>query len=192
MACGQTFTDLPLPRFRMSSYLVISALGKDRPGIVNELSQSILNHGCNIVDSRMTVLGGEFAILVLISGNWNAVAKVETALPAIGKSLGLTVISKRTEPRASRRDVLPYTVEVVSMDHPGIVSSIADFFSSRGINIEDLSTGSYSAAHTGTPMFSLNMTISVPADQHIGQLREQFTDFCDELNLDAVMEPLKA
>ena len=51
-----------------NNYLVISALGKDHPGIVNTLTKTILNHGCNIVDSRMTVLGGEFAIIMLISG----------------------------------------------------------------------------------------------------------------------------
>ncbi|MGD8514343.1 MAG: glycine cleavage system protein R, partial [Granulosicoccaceae bacterium] len=69
---------------------------------------------------------------------------------------------------------------------------VAEFFSSRNINIEDLSTGSYAAAHTGTPMFSMNMTISIPAEQSIAELREQFMQFCDELNLDAVMEPVKA
>ena len=175
----------------MSSFLVISALGNDKAGLVNELSAAILNTGCNIVDSRMSVLGGEFAIILLISGPWNAVAKMEDMLPVLGQTLGLTTISRRTEKRSTLANMLPYVVEVVSMDHPGIVYQIAEFFSSRGINIEELSTGSYSAAHTGTPMFSLNMTISVPADLHIGQLREQFTEFCDESNLDAVMEPLK-
>lgn len=176
----------------MSSYLVISALGRDRPGIVNELSEAILNSGCNIVDSRMTVLGGEFAIILMVSGNWNAIAKMETSLPQLGEKLDLTVITKRTERRGAQANLLPYMVEVVAMDHPGIVYHVAEFFSSRNINIEDLRTDSYAAAHTGTPMFSLNMTISIPADIHLAQLREQFTEFCDELNLDAVMEPIKA
>ena len=47
----------------MDNYIAISAVGQDRPGIVNELSRAILEYGCNIVDSRMTVLGGEFAII---------------------------------------------------------------------------------------------------------------------------------
>ena len=82
-------------------------------------------------------------------------------------------------------------VDVVSMDHPGIVHEIAEFFSGRRINIEDMSTWTYAAAHTGTPMFSLSMTISVPADQHVGRLRQEFTEFCDELNLDATLEPAR-
>ena len=175
----------------MNNYLVISAIGADRPGIVNTLSSNILEHNCNIVDSRMTVLGGEFAIIIMVSGSWDKVAKLEGALPSLEAKLGLTIISKRTEQRSSQDKMLPYLVEVISMDHEGIVYNIAEFFSSRNINVEDLSTGSYSAAHTGTQMFNMNMIISIPADIQLGELREQFTEFCDALNLDAVMEPVK-
>ena len=52
-------------------------------------------------------------------------------------------------------------------------------------------TSNYAAAHTGTKMFSVNMTISIPSSLHLGDLREQFTEFCDSLNLDAFMEPAK-
>lgn len=175
----------------MKNYLVISALGKDRPGIVHDLSAFIYEHGCNVVDSRMTVLGGEFAIMQMISGNWNKIAKIEDSLPEVARQLELTIISKRTEPRNTRNNLMPYSVEVISIDHPGIVNSISDFFSSREINIEELNTGSYSAAHTGTTMFTVNLVVSVPSKVLVGELREQFMDFCDSLNLDAVIEPIK-
>ncbi len=71
------------------------------------------------------------------------------------------------------------------MDHPGIVHNLASFFSSRQINIVDLETDSYPAAHTGTPMFSMLMTIGVPAEMSIKKLRAEFLDTCDELNMDA-------
>ena len=69
---------------------------------------------------------------------------------------------------------------------------VAEFFSSRGINIHDMQTTCHPAAHTGTPMFSLSMTIEVPGKTHITSLREQFIEFADRMNLDAIMEPLKA
>jgi len=175
----------------MDNYLVISAIGEDQPGIVNALSEKVLESGCNIVDSRMTVLGGEFAILMMASGSWNTIAKLETTLPALEKQHKLTIIAKQTELRDQSSNKVPYMIEVVSMDHPGIVNNVAEFFSSRNINIEDLSTGSYAAAHTGTAMFTMHMVISIPADSHLGNLREQFTEFCDNLNLDAIMEPVK-
>ncbi len=173
-------------------YLVISALGHDRTGIVNELSKLILDNSGNIEDSRMTVLGGEFASMTLVSGTWNAIAKIENLLPGLEKKLGLTVVAKHTEPRKSEKNLVPYLVDVVSIDHPGIVHEVADFFAAQGINIEDLSTSTYAAAHTGTPMFAMNVTIAIPGDVHIGQLRHAFQNFCDDLNLDATIEPVRA
>ena len=172
-----------------NTYYVISALGKDRPGIVNELSNVILNCGCNIEDSRMSVLGGEFALILMASGSWDAVAKLEQQVPGLEQKLGLTIIARRTESRAGGQGLVPYEVDVVSMDHPGIVHDVADFFSSRDINIEELHTGSYAAAHTGTPMFSLKMTVAIPSDMSLAVLRDEFADFCDDLNLDAALEP---
>ena len=173
------------------NHLVISALGKDRPGIINDLSKAIFDLGLNITDSRMTVLGGEFAILLLVDGQWNQLARLEDEVPDLEQQLGLTIVTRRTEPRKASADLLPYAVEVVSLDHPGIVHHLARFFSERGINVEDMSTTSYAAAHTGTPMFAVNMHVGIPSDIHIAALREEFMGFCDGMNLDAVLEPLK-
>jgi glycine cleavage system transcriptional repressor len=175
----------------MQNYLVISALGHDRPGIVDDLSKTVLDSGCNIMDSRMTVLGGEFAVIMLLSGSWDAIAKIENQLPRLEQKLSLTLTSKRTEARPPKPSMLTYMVEVVAMDHPGIVHDIASFFNNRQINIEDMFTSSYPAPHTGTPMFSMNMTISIPGELSIANLRGEFMDMCDALNLDAIIGPIK-
>nr|VFJ59488.1 MAG: glycine cleavage system transcriptional repressor [Candidatus Kentron sp. FM]VFJ60176.1 MAG: glycine cleavage system transcriptional repressor [Candidatus Kentron sp. FM]VFK24028.1 MAG: glycine cleavage system transcriptional repressor [Candidatus Kentron sp. FM] len=175
----------------MQTHLVLSAVGEDRPGIIAHLSQMILDCGGNIKDSRMATLGREFAIIMLLSGNWNAIAKIENALPRIADKLQLTIHNKRTESREDIRDAMPYGVEVIAMDHPGIVRDVADFFFQRKINIEDLYTSTYTAPHTGTPMFSLHMTVGIPADMSIAALRGEFMDFCDDLNLDSMLAPVK-
>jgi glycine cleavage system transcriptional repressor len=173
------------------NYVVICALGQDRPGIINDLSQVIANTDCNVVDTRMTVLGSEFSLLMLVSGPWNAIAKLEDQIPALEKRLDLSVLLRRTEPRKPAGNLLPYDVEVLSLDQPGIVSRLTGFFAARGINIEDMVTSSYAAAHTGTPMFSVHMSIGIPADVHIARLRQDFLEFCDEVNLDGMMEPIR-
>ena len=172
----------------MNKNLVITALGNDKPGIVNELSKAILDHGGNITESRMMVLGGEFAIMLLITGNQENIDKVNAAIESIGKSLELTLIAKETQPQEKPIKRLPYQVTVVSMDHPGIVHNISDFLLSHNLNIEEIETTTYPAAHTGTPMFSLEMTISIPADSSVRSLRDEFITFCDDLNLDANLE----
>lgn len=175
----------------MSKQLVIAALGEDRPGLVDQISGWILESGCNIADSRMMVLGGEFSVLLLVSGNWNNLAKLEDQLGQVQEKLGMVLTIKRTETRAPGGEFLPYAVDVVALDHPGIVHNLANFFSRHSINIQDLSTTSYAAAHTGTQMFAVHMTLDVPAATHIASLREEFLDVCDQLNLDAVIEPVK-
>ena len=175
----------------LSEYLVISAVGEDRPGIVDKLSKAIFSAGCSIFDSRMTVLGGDFAIILLVSGGTNDITQLERTLPGMQDTLALTISVKRTSTRTSRSDTVAYSVRAVSIDHPGIVYKLAGFFSARNINIEDLTTSRYAAAHTGTPMFSIEMVINIPADVRISGLREDLTEFCDDLNIDVNIAPEK-
>jgi glycine cleavage system transcriptional repressor len=128
---------------------------------------------------------------VLVSGNWHALARLETELKKLTDAGTLSVQLRRTEQRAARSDMLPYSVDVVCLDQTGIVSNLSGFFSSRGIDISELSTRSYAAAHTGAPMFSVQMIVNVPSRIHLSALREEFMDFCDNLNLDAILEPVK-
>ena len=172
----------------MNNNLVISALGNDKPGIVNELTKTILNQGGNILESRMSVLGGEFAMMLLVSGSEDCINNVLSKLEETGEQLNLTLLAKETQATEKNINHIPYTVKVVSMDHPGIVHHISDFFAGKNINIEDIETNTYPAAHTGTSMFSLNMTMSIPADSSVKNLRDEFLVFCDDLNLDASLE----
>ena len=169
------------------SELVITAMGEDRPGLVDKLSNILASHELNIEDSRMSVLGGEFAILMLVSGEIDSIDTFIKEVPELEQSLGMKLLVKATQKKSERLALAPYTVEVVSMDHPGIVRDIARFFSSRKINILGLETSRYAAAHTGTPMFALHMTVEIPTDQPIKKLRDEFISMCDQLNLDARM-----
>ncbi len=175
----------------MQNYLVVSVVGSDRPGIVDELSQLITEYGGNINDSRMTVLGGEFAVIMLLSGTWDAIAKIENGLSRLAKKQELMLSLKRTTERNTQAATMQYGIEVVAMDHPGIVHEVARFFSRSNINIDDMHTSSYAAPHTGAPIFTMNITISVPSDVSIAVLRGEFFEMCDALNLDAIMGPIK-
>ena len=188
----------PPPRYTagleapMKQLIAISAIGSDRTGLVYDLTRVVVDCGGNILESRMTALGNEFAVLMLVGGNWHTLAKLEGELVKLGESSGLTIITRRTEPRPPRADMVSYTVDVVCLDQPGVLHALAGFFSSRGIDIGDITTRSYNAAHTGAPMFSVYMVVHVPTRVHIAALREEFLDLCDHLNLDAILEPLKS
>lgn len=171
--------------------IALSAIGPDRTGMVHELTRIIADAGGNIIESRMTTLGSEFAMLLLIGGNWHAIGKVEREIEKLQGEAEYSLQLRRTDPRAVRTDQMPYSVDIVCLDQAGIVSAVSGFFSARNIDIAECDTHSYAAAHSGAPMFSVRMIVNVPGRIHLGVLREEFMDFCDHLNLDAILEPVK-
>jgi len=175
----------------MKHFLAISILGEDRPGLIEAISGTILECGCDFGECRATVLGGAFTLQMLATGQWNTIAKLENALPLLAEEHALKLTTQRTEQRTDQAERLPYLVEVIALDKPGIVQGFAGFFARLDINIEELVTTNYQAAHTGAQMFTLSMTIGVPASHPIAELRETFLDHCDQQNLDGVIEPVK-
>jgi glycine cleavage system transcriptional repressor len=175
----------------MEQFIVISAIGGDPTGVVQELTRVVLDCGGNIKESRMAALGSDFAMLLLVAGNWHTISRLERELGRFAASNDITMQLKRTEPKSFAKELLPYAVDVVGLDQPGIVHSLAGFFAARKVEIGEVSTRSYAAAHTGAPMFSVQMFVNIPATVHISGLREEFMEFCDQLNVDAIMEPVK-
>lgn len=176
----------------MQQLVVLSVIGTDRAGVVNELTKVVLDCGGNIEESRMTALGSEFAMIVLVSGNWHTLNKLESAIDKLATDRELTASIRKTEKRHGIEDCMPYLVDVVCLDQPGIVFNLANFFAARSIEISEVATRRYAAAHTGAPMFSLQMTVNLPSRLHISQIRDEFLEVCDQLNLDAILEPVKS
>jgi glycine cleavage system transcriptional repressor len=172
-------------------HIVVSAIGADRSGLVHELTRAIADCSGSIAESRMVSLGSEFAMLVLVTGSWHALVRLESELKRLGEDKGLTVHMRRTEARAPRKDMMPYSIDIVSLDQTGIVSGISGFCSGRNIDIAEVGTRCYAAAHTGAPMFAVQMIVNVPAKLNVSQLREDFMEYCDSMNLDAILEPVK-
>ncbi|MDJ0910308.1 MAG: ACT domain-containing protein [Woeseiaceae bacterium] len=176
----------------MSQLIVLSAIGSDRAGIVQDISKVILSCGGNIEESRMTTLGSEFAVLMLVSGNWHTLDRLERGLDKIRDADDLTFAIRPTNERPAREDLMPYMVDVISLDQQGIVFNISNFFASREIEIADVATRRYSAAHTGSPMFAVQMSVNVPNSVNLAHLRDDFADLCDRMNLDGILDPVKA
>jgi glycine cleavage system transcriptional repressor len=175
----------------MQNLIAVAAMGASRAGLIEPIVRGVRECGLTIVESRMSIMGDRFTMMLLLSGTWDAVAKIESSLPRLQHDLDITFMTQRAVTREPAHNLMPYAVEVIAVDQVGIVHQIAQFFARRDINIEDMYSGNYAAAHTGTPMFSLHLTISIPTDISIAGLRSDFMDFCDQLNLDAIMEPVK-
>ena len=175
----------------MKNFFVISVLGSTQPDLMDKIFQAINDSGCNVEDGRMSRLGSEFALFVMLSGAWDAIAKIEDNIPKLEKKLNVSISFRRTEITKASSKSVPYAIEVVSVNRTGLVYDICQFFSSRDIGIEDMYSGSYEASHTGTEMFSLQLTISIPTEISIATMRGEFMEFCDQMNIDSIMEPVK-
>ena len=162
---------------------VIATIAEDRPGLVSELSELVLALDLNIDDSRMTVLGGEFAVLMSVSGDESSLASLREQLEAQVDSGGFVYIYRDTSDRPKIQRSI-FQVNVESMDHPGIVHGVTAFFSERGVNIRELTTDNRPAAHTGVPVFNMQMQIEVAAEEQVELLREAFHTFCEQEGLD--------
>ena len=175
----------------MRQYLVFSAVGHDKPGIVETISKFALQFGCNIEDSRMAVLGGEFALIVLISGEPDKIAALQDAEAEFGQHTKLTIVTKTTSPPADRiaKGYRRYSVHAVGLDHEGIVHQITHALASIGVNIEALESTAASAPITGAPQFILDLRIEAPPSLSEPQLREKLIAACEAVNVDAEIKP---
>ena len=173
----------------MTQSLVITAIGEDRPGIVNDLTEVLLDARLNIEDSRMSLLGGEFAIILLVSGDASSVNTITADKDSLENKLGLSILIKPTSRREQADGSVRYTIRVEGMDNPGIVHKLAAYLSQQNINIVNLQTQKGHAPHTGSPVFSVNMLVDIPAAANLEQVDAGFTKVCNELNMDAEFTP---
>lgn len=174
----------------MKSYLIITAVGPDRPGIVDEVSAYLFERGLNIESSRMAVLGGEFALILLASGEDALITGLAASPAELSKATGLTVFAKKTGGPESRAmpACIPFGLVVSGMDHPGIVHEVSRALHAFQVNIESLETRVAPAPVSGAPIFTMEATLAVPAAVKIKALKEKLEELADEMNVDLEFE----
>ncbi len=166
------------------NHLILTAVGPDQVGLVEKISEFIARHSSNIEDSKMAVFCGEFALIILISGEGGNLHKIANHYRELEIETGLAIEIKTPTSRKPAESFLPYKLTASCMDHPGIVYLITGILSSFGINIESMETKTYAAPVSGAPIFRLEAEISVPTKTNINALRERFAAIQKEENID--------
>ncbi|MGA8278742.1 MAG: glycine cleavage system protein R [Rhodanobacteraceae bacterium] len=173
------------------NYLLISAFVEVDHSPLVAISKRISDCGCNLTEARVAALGSDLSVLALAQGSWDAIAKLENALAKLDRDGKLRLNHFRSGAKPQQTNLLPYVVEVVAADKPGLLFQLAEFLARHNISIEQLHSTRYRAMQTGADMFSAQITIGIPNTMHIAGLRDDFLEFCDGLNLDAIMDPMK-
>ena len=170
-------------------YLVVTALGNNQIGILEAFTKVSKQCGCNILESRLASMGEECTLFFHLAGTWNTIAKLEASLPTVAQQHSLTIQTKRTSPRENV-SALPYQIQVAAHDRAGILYELALFFSQQNIHIEKMECETH-VARNNTKMTNIHLLIHIPVKRPIATLREDFIVYCEDRNLDAVMEPFK-
>ncbi len=172
------------------AYAVFSAIGADRVGIVDDISGIISASGGNIEESKMAVLGGEFAVMILVSIEAEALEALVARTGEIEARFSLKLGVRPTRERSDSEGGRPYVLETVSLDGRGIVHSVSAVLRKYGINIEDLETSTDRAPLTGAPIFRMKANVVLGRAVAIGALRRELEELQAAQDLDILLMPL--
>ena len=151
----------------MRTNIVLTLTGTDRIGLVEEITQLLLDLDGNVETSRMARLGGEFAILMLVSIPADQLPNLDRDVEyLITEGYKVTTSPSLAEQTYAEAHPgwLAYQIDVQGADHEGIIHQVARHLSQRGINIESMDTGTAPAPISGTPLFTMTALVAVPPD----------------------------
>jgi len=168
----------------MQTSLIVSVIGPDRPGLIEELSAVIVAASGNWEGSRMLRLSGHFSGMV-------QVVIEEDALPGLSEALGVlegsglhTRIHRVDKVESAPDPGFCYALEVVGQDRQGIISAISRTLAGLGVNVIELATDCSGAPWSGERLFKTNAKLICPPDLDGDQLR----DAVEAIGLDLMVE----
>lgn len=167
----------------MPQHLVVTAIGADRTGIVSKLARLVTDCNCNIVDSRMAVLGNEFTFLMLLSGDSSAISRIEHLLPGLGMELGLLTMAKRTSGHRMKPVSAHYLLEYKGLDKVGTLGAISSLLAHHQVYIGALRTETQHDPHSNQVFHVCEMTLELPDGSSAEQVRAPLMALFAELKL---------
>jgi glycine cleavage system transcriptional repressor len=165
-------------------------MGPDRAGLAKEISEFFTARGINIERSRGCVLGNEFGMIILTSGNTQDIERLIGDLDSLREKTGLEIHVRKTKAPSHREALpaIPYKLVATSLDHPGIVHQICKVLNTRGINIDDILSNVDNNPVTGANIFQMVCYFSLPPSVKILDLKNEFTRLSNEYNIDIRFE----
>jgi glycine cleavage system transcriptional repressor len=173
----------------MKRWYAMAAIGKDRPGIVADLAELIFEHGCNLEDSSMTILGGEFAVLLVFTGGGEELdRRLSAACKRLEWERRLTIFFRPLEgppaPYGAGEKRKTFELLATGVDKAGIVARVCRLLAERDVTIREMKTYSRPEAETGTPLYTMRVEMGVPVKLQIAELSAALERVADELAIE--------
>jgi glycine cleavage system regulatory protein len=171
----------------MTSTLVATVMSDDRPGLVEALSEAVVENGGNWLESRMSRLAGKFAGILLVSVPDNKALVLTLGLQAL-EAQGFKITLERSAGGAAAGDYRSLVLDLIGQDHPGIVHDISHVLGRLGIRVENLLTECVSGSMSGEKLFKATVQLRVPSHVAIPELRDVLEGLANELMVDINLE----
>lgn len=174
----------------MTNFLVVTAMGQDRPGLVSKLARLASDCDCDIVDSRMALFGNEFTLIMMLSGSWASITKIESMLPNLSVQLELMTVMKRTSKHTPQNYISRLEVRFTGKDQRGTMKRITQFLADRSLDLA--AVRSYSEELSGAEQSqNVSLTVNIPEKVELEKLEQSIYQLSQEMALDCTIKRMQ-
>ncbi|HXC62674.1 MAG TPA: ACT domain-containing protein [Nitrospiria bacterium] len=176
-------------------FVIITAAGPDRPGIIARITQALFRTGCNIEDTSMTLLRGEFAMMLIVRlPEKPGLAEIKFQLKKVQTALGLSLLLKPLSTREAQRDQRPagrsFILSVYGADKPGIVYRVTRLIASYRINITDMNTRVIGLREA--PIYVIVLEMEIPKKVKVQTLQTELNKLKKAVHVDITLHPVES
>ncbi len=171
----------------MTQRYIMTAFGKDRPGIVADVTRLLYENDCNLEDTTMSMLADEFTLSLLFSSNCDTLETLlskECRRLELEKGISAFVRPLQLQTQQGRKSYKTCALNIEGLDQAGIVYKTSQFLAQRQLNILELDSSVMAAPESGAPLYSMRIHVQVPESYPFDQLEEELAEVADELHVD--------
>jgi len=176
----------------MQKRYIMTAFGKDRPGIVADVTEILYENGCNLEDTSMSMLSDEFTISLLFSSADNDIESIlEKECTSLEQQKNISAFIRPIKPvQQEIQKKLPLcTIHVEGLDQAGIVYNISRYLSDNQLNIVDLKSTVKATPESGTALYLMDIHIQLPESSSINSIGDDLNAVAEEINVDITVSP---
>ncbi len=174
----------------MEQKFIMTAFGKDRPGIVADISEMIFNNNCNLEDSNMGRLADEFTLILLLTGSGENLEKRLTRdcrRLEMEKYISAFIRPLEYHHSPQKKESELNTISVEGIDQGGIVFKVSRLLGDNNVNIETLTSEKKYMAGSGTALYAMEIKASIPPEVSRDDLTERLDNLGNDLNVDITL-----
>ena len=173
----------------MGQRFIMTAFGKDRPGIAADVTEILYENGCNLEDTSMTLMAGEFTLILLFTaGSADVAGPLSRDCRRLEQEKGISAFLRPLEPQETvnkpANEVFIRTLHVEGLDQAGIVYKVSRFLADNCINIVDLKSSVKASPESGTALYVMDIRVQIPNETAMDSVEKGLRAVADDLNVD--------